>query len=232
MSAEKRVRTPSIRLGHEPETFGTCELYVGAPVVAPFKGSAKLWPGTVETADFESGTVAVSFDDGDHDAAVKVASIRFQKGAQAKLPRKRDNTAGQKLKMKPKAVRLRLPAQPRQPTGVPRAAGVERDWTMHKVISVKILPPRAGEGHYDNVDARFTISYQWLWADEVHPDGGHFPADRIGTIALREVLDADAFVCGMYLVALRHFCMDAARSAPVSAIAAAHMFGAYDPIEH
>ena len=232
MSHEKHVRTPSVRLGETPETFGTCEVYVGAPVVAPFNGSQKLFPGKVHSADMARGTVAIEYDDGDHDSAVKVATILFQNGAQARLPPKRKNSAGQKLKKKSKPVKLRLPAQRTQGTGVPPAAAVERDWTLHKVVSVKILPPRSGEGHYDHVDARFTIGYQWLWADEVHPGDGPFPADRVGSISLREVLQADAFVCGMYLVALRHFCIDAARGAPVSALAAVHIFGRYDPIEH
>ena len=47
-----------------------------------------------------------------------------------------------------------------------------------------------------------------------------------------DVLKKDAFVCGMYLVALRHFCMDVAKGGPMNAIVLANIFGKYDPIEH
>ena len=219
---EKRARTGSVRLGMAPESFGTCELYVGAAVSAPWKGSQTLYPGMVQSADFQNGTVEVAYDDGDHDCAVKVATLRFQNGAQAKLPPKRHNKgAGQQLKMKPKKVQLRLPTAKRK-----------RDWALHKVISVQILPPRVGEDHYDNVHERFMLGYQWLWAGERHEEAASFPASRVSQISLRDVLQADANVCGMYLVALRHFIMDMATGAPMNAIAAAHMFGQYDPIAH
>ena len=43
---------------------------------------------------------------------------------------------------------------------------------------------------------------------------------------MRKILKESPHVCGMYLVALRDFCMDLARSAPK------HAIGAYDPIAH
>ena len=85
---------------------------------------------------------------------------------------------------------------------------------------------------YDNVHERFMLGYQWLWAGERHKQAAQFPASRVSQISLRDVLQADAFLCGMYLVALRHFCMDVATGGPMNAIVAAHIFGQYDPIEH
>ena len=42
----------------------------------------------------------------------------------------------------------------------------------------------------------------------------------------------EKMLVGMYLVALRHFCMDVAKGGPMNAIVLANIFGKYDPIEH
>ena len=128
--------------------------------------------------------------------------------------------------------KLPLPAQRTTDKRSDRVGDGQEDWVLHKVIALQIVPPRAGENHYDNVDQRLVLDYQWLWAGENKPADAPFAPDRISKISLRDVLKKDAFVCGMYLVALRHFCMDVAKGGPMNAIVLANIFGKYDPIEH
>ena len=46
-----------------------------------------------------------------------------------------------------------------------------------------------------------------------------FAPDSIGRISMRKILNKSTHVCRMYLVALRHFCMDLARAGPKHALA-------------
>ena len=230
---EKRVRVRVARLGHDADSFGTSEVYVGARVMAPFRGSQKKFPGSVVSANWQEGTVHVVFDDGDEDHDVKVAAMVFAKGAQAKLPVKRKDGRAQTLRMQPKARKLRLAAPSSKARGPGRAgSAVERDWVMHKVVALSIKPPCSGEQDYDNVDDRMILKYQWLYVGESQGEDVPFPANLIGQISLRDIIKADDYVCGMYLVALRHFCMDMASGHAMSAITVANIFGRYDPIEH
>ena len=59
-----------------------------------------------------------------------------------------------------------------------------------------------------------------------------FAPDCISKISLRDVLKKDAFVCGMYLVVLWHFCMDVAKGGHMKAIVLDNILGKYDPIDH
>ena len=70
-----------------------------------------------------------------------------------------------------------------------------------------------------------------MWAGE-EQETEDFPADRIGRISLRQILKQYPHVTGMYLIALRHFCVDLAKAQPKHEIAIANIFGEYDPIEH
>lgn len=79
---------------------------------------------------------------------------------------------------------------------------------------------------------RMQITFQWLWTGEHKAADAPFSPDRIGRISLRKLLNEPPHVCGMYLVALRHFCVDLARAAPKHAVVIDSMFGEYDPIAH
>ena len=200
-------------------------------MLAPWHGSEPRFPGVVKSADFKAGTVAVHFDDGDVDHAVKVASIKFEAGAQAKLPPKGKRPGLQVLKAKKRQRKLRLAQAPRTAGHSGAVEPQDRDWALHKVIGLKILPPKPGERHYDNVDNRMQVEYQWLWAGE-EQETEDFPADRIGRMSLRQILNQYPHVTGMFLVALRHFCIDLAKAHPKHEIAIANIFGGYDPIDH
>ena len=132
-----------------------------------------------------------------------------------------------KVKKRPRTIRIAGAPQSRA------AAPQERDWVLHAVIGLQILPPRGpDEGHYQNVDDRMQITFQWLWTGEHKAADAPFSPDRIGRISLRKLLNEATHVCGMYLVALRHFCVDLARAAPKHAVVIDSMFGEYDPIAH
>ena len=71
---------------------------------------------------------------------------------------------------------------------------------LHAVIGLQILPPRgADEGHYQNVDERMQVTFQWLWTGEHKAADAPFSPDRIGRISLRKILNEPTHVCGMYL---------------------------------
>jgi hypothetical protein len=67
---------------------------------------------------------------------------------------------------------------------------------------------------------------------EKHDVGTPFPPHRTSEITLRAIVDAKPHVAGMHVVALRHWLLDLAQAQPMHAIAAAHMFGSFDPILH
>ena len=130
-----------------------------------------------------------------------------------------------KVKKRPRTIRIAGAPQSRA------AAPQERDWVLHAVIGLQILPPRGpDEGHYQNVDDRMQITFQWLWTGEHKAADAPFSPDRIGRISLRKL--RMILSLRMYLVALRHFCVDLARAAPKHAVVIDSMFGEYDPIAH
>ena len=78
-------------------------------------------------------------------------------GAQAKLPPKSKRPSSQVLKVKKRPRTLRIAGAPQSRGAAPQ----ERDWVLHTVICLQILPPRgADEGHYQNVDERMQVTFQ------------------------------------------------------------------------
>ena len=226
-----RSRTPASRLGHVPLSMGTAAVNVHDRVHAPFNGSSRLYAGRVLAMHETRKVLHVRFDDGDEDFNVKVSTIKHEAGAQACWPRKKHKSAAAVMKMRsPKPVSRLCVA--RAKTAAPPAQPADPDWVHHGLVAVKIVATASGQQHYEDLAGRMVFTFKWLYVGEKHDVGTPFPPHRTSEITLRAIVDAKPHVAGMHVVALRHWLLDLAQAQPMHAIAAAHMFGSFDPILH